>query len=41
MTKVSPRSVYAIELTFNQVTIPRQSRGLSLCEPLKAAKQGR
>jgi len=24
-----------------QVTIPRQSRGLSLCEPLKAAKQGR
>jgi len=23
------------------VTIPRQSRGLSLCEPLKAAKQGR
>lgn len=24
-----------------QVTIPRQSRGLSLCEPLKAAERGR
>ena len=24
-----------------QVTIPRQSRGLSFCEPLKAAKRGR
>ena len=24
-----------------QVTIPRQSRGLSNCEPLKAAKRGR
>ena len=23
------------------VTIPRQSRGLSVCEPLKAAKRGR
>ena len=23
------------------VTIPRQSRGLSFCEPLKAAKRGR
>ena len=25
----------------NEVTIPRQSRGLYLCEPLKAAKRGR
>jgi hypothetical protein len=28
-------------LPIEYVTIPRQSRGLSLCEPLKAAKQGR
>ena len=26
---------------FATVTIPRQSRGLSVCEPLKAAKRGR
>ena len=24
-----------------EVTIPRQSRGLSICEPLKAANRGR
>ena len=28
-------------LTHQEVTIPRQSRGLSCCEPLKAAKRGR
>ncbi|MDD5336216.1 MAG: hypothetical protein PHS32_20970 [Rhodoferax sp.] len=40
-----PRAVIAATLNLawleQEVTIPRQSRGLSNCEPLKAAKRGR
>ena len=32
---------YSFFRSVTQVTIPRQSRGLSCCEPLKAAKRGR
>ena len=31
----------AVEDIIRLITIPRQSRGLSVCEPLKAAKRGR
>jgi len=33
--------VQSVAPSLQAVTIPRQSRGLSNCEPLKAAKRGR
>ena len=39
--KVAPVVGMPHKATLGAVTIPRQSRGLSNCEPLKAAKRGR